>query len=582
MLGLIGFGLLLMCCSMSWSPSVHAQEGGLISPPPRSRPLELPPPPPPALPPMPRRVLPPVPPAGPHTAPRTRVRLQRIIVSGSTVFSPQQIATVTRPYIGREVTSEQLETLRLALTQLYLDHGYINSGAILPDQTVTDGEIRFRIIEGELTEVVIANNRWFRDTYLSQRLRLGIVKPLHLGALQERLQLLQQDERIDRFQAQLRPGVRLGESELHVRVEEALPFTVALEFNNYQSPTVQAERGQLTVAHRNLTGYGDTLGVLVEGASDQNLRLDATYSLPLNPQETTASVHYQHNHSLVTEAPFDQLDLQGHSEIFTLALRHPVYRTLQHEFALTLSGEHLNSETTFFGGAAVPTPGAEDGKATITALRLTAEWTARTLNQVLALRSQFSLGVDLFGATINTVADDPTTPEQDESVVPTGRFFVWLGQAQWVRRLTPHDIQLLFRLDAQVSNDPLFPLEQIAIGGRFSVRGYRENQLVRDNALLISLESRFPLIRRRRWAEFLQIVPFVDFGWGQNRDVFTPSPDALASVGVGVRWAARWTAIVPVRLQFEVFWGQKLVDVSTPGGDLQDKGLHLRFGLSSF
>jgi hemolysin activation/secretion protein len=204
------------------------------------------------------------------------------------------------------------------------------------------------------------------------------------------------------------------------------------------------------------------------------------------------------------------------------------------------------------------------------------------LNQVIALRSQVSLGVDLFGATINTVEDDPTTPEQDESVVPTGRFLVWLGQVQWVRRLTPHDIQLLFRLDAQVSNDPLFPLEQIAIGGRFSVRGYRENQLVRDNALLISLETRIPLVRRRGWAEFIQIVPFVDFGWGQNRDVVTPSPDALASVGVGVRWAARWTAVVPVRLQFEVFWGQPLVDVSTPGGNLQDQGLHLQFGLSSF
>jgi hemolysin activation/secretion protein len=125
-------------------------------------------------------------------------------------------------------------------------------------------------------------------------------------------------------------------------------------------------------------------------------------------------------------------------------------------------------------------------------------------------------------------------------------------------------------------------LEQIAIGGRFSVRGYRENQLVRDNALLISLETRIPLVRRRGWAEFIQIVPFVDFGWGQNRDVVTPSPDALASVGVGVRWAARWTAVVPVRLQFEVFWGQPLVDVSTPGGNLQDQGLQLQFGLTSF
>jgi hemolysin activation/secretion protein len=369
---------------------------------------------------------------------------------------------------------------------------------------------------------------------------------------------------------------------LHLRIDEALPFALALEFNNHHAPAVRAERGQFTVAHRNLTGYGDTLSVLVGGASEHNLWLDASYSLPLNPQDTTASLQYQRDHSLVTEAPFDRLDLQGRSEIFRVSLRHPVYRTLQRELALSLHGEHLSSKTTFFGGAAVPTPGAEDGSATMTALRLTGEWTDRTLNQVIALRSQFSLGVDLFGATINTVADDLTTPEQNESVVPTGRFFAWLGQVQWVRRFTPNDMQLLLRLDAQVSKDPLFPLEQIAIGGRFSVRGYRENQLVRDNAVLLSLESRFPLIRRRRWAEFLQIVPFVDFGWGQNRNVFTPSPNALASVGVGVRWAARWTAVVPIRLQFEVFWGQKLVDVSTAGGNLQDKGLHLQVGLSSF
>ena len=582
MLGMIGFGL-LAGWSLAWSPGVKAQEGGVISPPPRARPLELSPAlPSPALPSPPRRVLPPVPPAERDSVPLTRVRVRRIIVSGSTVFSPQDIAAVTQPYIGREITSEQLESLRLALTQLYLDNGYINSGAILPDQTVTGGEIRFRIIEGELTEVVIANNRWFRDTYLSRRLRLGIVKPLQLSALQERLQILQQDDRITRFQAQLRPGLRLGESALHVRVKEALPVTFAFEFNNYQSPTVRAERGHLTITHRNLTGSGDILSVRVGGASDKNLRLDASYSLPLNPQDTTASVQYQRDHSLVTETPFDRLDLQGRSEIFTLSLRHPVYRTLHREFALALSGEHLSSKTTFFDGAPVPTPGAEDGKSVITALRLTAEWTERTLDQVIALRSQFSLGVDLFGATINTVEDDPTTPEVDESEIPTGQFLVWLGQAQWVRRLTPHNIQLLFRLDAQVSKDPLFPLEQIAIGGRFSVRGYRENQLVRDNALLLSLESRFPLIRRRRWAELLQIVPFVDFGWGQNRDVFTPSPAALASVGVGVRWAARWRTVVPVRLQFEVFWGQKLIEVDTPGGNLQDKGLHLQLGLSSF
>jgi hemolysin activation/secretion protein len=58
------------------------------------------------------------------------------------------------------------------------------------------------------------------------------------------------------------------------------------------------------------------------------------------------------------------------------------------------------------------------------------------------------------------------------------------------------------------------PLEQMAIGGRFSVRGYRENTMVRDHGLIVSLEGRIPLVENRRWAEFVQLVPFVDFGRG--------------------------------------------------------------------
>jgi hemolysin activation/secretion protein len=130
--------------------------------------------------------------------------------------------------------------------------------------------------------------------------------------------------------------------------------------------------------------------------------------------------------------------------------------------------------------------------------------------------------------------------------------------------------------------DPLLPLEQIAIGGRFSVRGYRENELVRDNGLLVSLESHIPLIRNQRWAEVVQVIPFVDFGRGWNRKVPTPEPTMLVSIGLGLRWVAQWQAFVPLRTQFEVFWGYKLQDIETEGDDLQDKGLHLQFVVAAF
>jgi len=135
------------------------------------------------------------------------VFVRQILVTGNTVFSEAELAAVTQDYVNRAVTSEELEALRLALTRLYVNAGYVNSGAILPDQTVTEGIIRLQIIEGTLTQVTVDGTRWFRESYLRKRLVLGLTPPLNINALQERLQLLQQDDRIARLDAELRPGV---------------------------------------------------------------------------------------------------------------------------------------------------------------------------------------------------------------------------------------------------------------------------------------------------------------------------------------------------------------------------------------
>jgi hemolysin activation/secretion protein len=566
-------GLILVILAFL-SIRVDAQEdlrlpGGPPSLPPlpqlEERPLPPQPPPSKVLPPIP---LPPAEQAEPLPLPRVLVR--EIRVSGSTVFSAEELAAVTAPYINRELTAEDLEEIRLALTRFYVERGYVTSGAILPDQTVTEGVITFHMIEGELDRIEITDNKWFQAGYIRRRLALGATPPVNINALQRRLQLLQQDDRIERLNAELRPGVQLGKSELHLRVEDRIPFYVALEFNNHQSPTVGAERGLISVAHRNLTGNGDILSVTYGRSSGLDLQLDASYTLPLTARDTTGTFRYSRNETIVVEGVFADLDIESRSETFELALRHPFYRTLQREFAVELMLARLDSETFFLGDEQGGRTRFFSPQGTDTAVRISQEWLDRTQNQVLAMRSRFSVGVDILGAKVrNSIG-------QDE------HFFVWLGQFQYARRLTDWDLQTILRLDLQLSNDPLLPLEQIAVGGRFSVRGYRENQLVRDNGLIFSIETRVPLVRNKPWADFIHLAPFIDFGHGWNSGVPTPSPTKLASLGVGLRWALTLPVAFPLRSQFEIYWGYPLIDVDTEGGDLQDLGLHLQFVIAAF
>jgi hypothetical protein len=51
-------------------------------------------------------------------------------VIGNTAFSDTEIAEVTAPFKNRTLMTEDLEQLRLALTLLYINKGYLTSGAI--------------------------------------------------------------------------------------------------------------------------------------------------------------------------------------------------------------------------------------------------------------------------------------------------------------------------------------------------------------------------------------------------------------------------------------------------------------------
>jgi hemolysin activation/secretion protein len=377
----LGLSLVLL---MLFCVRAPAQEQFGLFPPSRSQPEEptLPKELPPA--PLTRPQLPPIPPPS-HKAPQAHLWLRQIRIEGNTVFSEQTLSQVAQPYLNRYVTSEDLEDLRQRLTRLYIDAGYVNSGAVLPDQTIIEGRVTFRIIEGALSSITFSGKRWFRDAYLRRRLTLDLAPPLNVNVLQNRIRRLQQDERIRRLDAELRPGIRRGESELHVELAERRPYSVELAFNNYQSPSVGAERGLITLADDNVTGRGDRWYLTFGRSAGLDLQIDTRYTLPLGPRDTSISLRYGRNQSNVIAEEFAFLDIESQSETWELSLRHPVYRDARREFALALSGKRAHSKTSLLGEPTSLSAGVEDGVANVTTLSWTSEWLDQGPNAVLAV-----------------------------------------------------------------------------------------------------------------------------------------------------------------------------------------------------
>jgi hemolysin activation/secretion protein len=492
-------------------------------------------------------------------------------VTGSTVFSDEELRAVTAPYTNRPITAEDLHELRNKLTLLYVNKGYVNSGAVLPDQTVADGIVEYRIVEGRLDQIEVEGNRWFRTGYLRDRLELGAKKPLNVRDLEHELQILQQDERIRRVNAQLGPGTRPGDGVLRVRFEEEPPYRAWFDFSNYEPPSVGAYRSQLRLAHQNLTGNGDTLD-LRAALTDGFEEYEVAYEIPLNRWDTALTARFLYDGSDVIDPPFDDddPDIRSESTTTSLGVNQPVYRSLNSQVELSASLDYRTSETFLLGRrfSFPPLPARDDGKTQITALRLAQSWIFRDLKQVVAMRSQFSIGLDIFGATMH---GSYGCCEE----IPDGEYFAWLGQFQWVRRFDPWGVQLVLRTDLQLAEDPLLSLEQFSIGGHSTVRGYRENELVRDNGVVSSVELRIPLWADRPGRPTLQLAPFFDWGNSWNTDRPELGPETLMSAGVGLRFA------FTRHLEAQIYWGEELRKVpDPPNRDLQDAGVQFQLVLA--
>lgn len=477
---------------------------------------------------------------------------------------PQQLPR-TQQYPPVELSFAQLIEARSAITQLYIDQGYITSGAFIPaEQDITSGVVKIQIAEGSLEDIQIIGTRRLNTNYIRSRLSVAKQTPFNRDRLLEALRILQLNPLIDSLSVELSAGTRFGTNLLLVKVQEARSFQTSFRFDNNRSPSVGSFQRSVLIREGNVFGIGDSASLFYANTDGSN-QVDLNYTIPLTPQNTTLSFNYGYSSSNVIERPFDELDISSNSSDYQVTLSHPVIKTSRQELALGLTASHRQTQT-FLGfentGAFPLTPGADaQGRLKITALRFFQQWTQRSDVSVFALRSQFSLGINALGATIN---------EADEffAAEPDSRFFSWRGQAQWVRSLG-RDSLLVLRGDLQLADRRLVSSEQIALGGQASIRGYRQDAVLADNGAFGSIELRLPILRLNRQQAVLQIIPFVDIGTAWNRSGGSRlDNNFLASTGVGLRYK------ISDRFDARVDWGIPLISVDSGSKTLQDNGLY--------
>ena len=499
-----------------------------------------------------------------------QVVIKEFVFEGNTIFTDAQLSDIAVPYTNTSIAIEKIHELRNKITKLYIEAGYINSGVVVKDQTVADGILTMTVIEGTILKINVNGNPWLRDHYILSRIQKGITSPVNIFELQKPLQLMQQDPLIKTIHAQLIAGVKAGEGILDIEVVEEKPYQLGIIANNYRSPGTGSYFGEVYGSYSNLSGWGETIGGsygLTEGADDFTVH----FSLPLTRRNTVFSASYQESDSTIVTDVFRDLDIDSESEIFNLTLHQPLYHTLHRELSLFVSLDRKKSETFILSRPNSFSEGVENGVSKISVLNFGQEFVDRSADRVIALRSNLGFGVDWLGARYG---GDP----------PDGGFVTWAGQFQILQKLPFWNSQLLVRANGRLADDRVPPLEKYGVGGRYTVRGYRQNELTNDNGFIGGVEFRVPLgkvkvpgISKSADDGEIKLIPFFDYGssWAKNNDEINSK--RIYSVGLGLRWDPGET------ISAEFFWGHQLNNVSSDDDyDLQDDGIHLQISAALF
>lgn len=464
----------------------------------------------------------------------------------------EEIAALLASKTNRTLSTFELLQTKEEINKLLALNGYVNSGVVIPDQKIDDGTLRFEFVQGELTGMDINSN--FRNRYIASR--LDVTSPFNLFALQQSLKALEQDPQINKLDARVSPGAKPGDADLNLDVTTQKTFEVLLEAANDRSPSVGSENGNLLLSARNLTGWGETLQAgtsVTQGLDAQNARIH----VPLTSRGTSVELKYQISDSSVIEEPFDDIDVDSETESISLLFSLPIIRSLTTKLDAHLTFEVRRNETTLLGQPFSFSEGAINGESKVAPVRLAVSYLSQQPDNSLAARFSVSRGTSNFDAS-------------DALGQANGEFTSYLAQVQYSKLLSDRT-HFTLRALAQYASDPLLSVEKFALGGIGSVRGYRQNQVVRDNTYLASAEwhHRFDLPIQ------LSFVLFTDWGSGENHDdAALQGKQDLSSVGVGFA-LANWHGIYA-----NLYLAHGFDDFDRTEHDLQDDGIHFRLGYS--
>ena len=507
-----------------------------------------------------------------------RFEVRQYVVEGNTLLSPGEIERAVAPHRGGERDFGDIQRALEALEAAYRARGYSAVSVQLPEQEVTGGQVRFRVVEARIARVVVEGNQHFSTQNVLAALPGLIAGEVpNARAMSESIQLANENP-AKQADVVLAVGEKEGELDVKVNVTDERPWRGFVTYDNTGNAATGQHRLGVALQHANLFNRDHVATLAYTGAPEKpaGTKVDIWslgYRIPFYQWGDSMEMLYAKS-TIGTPSNSPALGgtigIVGRGSVGAVRWNHLFARSGEYSSRLILALDYRDMKSACVDANGAPVIGVA-GCVDYLVQPVSVTYAGR-LDQPARVLG-YSLGI-----SANTAASDGTSYDLASSNRRAPRSFAVLRGSANLVQVLPADWQLRVNAQVQATQQALVPTEQLGLAGSTAVRGFAERAFASDRGYVAQIEVYAPEL-----APFvglpgsLRVLGFYDLANGSNlnQPFDQVSSFGLSSAGLGARYS--WRRDVSWR--FDLAHVQHAPAISG-GGPMADAKWRAHFGLT--
>ncbi|MGC0917847.1 ShlB/FhaC/HecB family hemolysin secretion/activation protein [Pantoea agglomerans] len=446
--------------------------------------------------------------------------INQISLQQASLITPDTQKRLVAPYINQCLSLDRINQLVRAISEWYVQRGYITSRAFLTEQNLSHGTLNITVLEGKL-EAIHLQGASARQLNMAFPTRAGLI--LNLRDIEQGMEQINR-LRTTPVQIEIIPSSQPGYSIVNLTSTPEFPLTLGLNMDNSGQRSTGIGQLSASLVGNDLLGVADrwfVSGGRSSAFSDwrdaQNFQ--AGVSVPYGYGLLDYSYSWSNYHSRFNANSFDWYS-NGDNISNRLSGSWVLFRNGQIKTGLQLGLNHYVSHNWLNETL------LESSSRKLTSLQIGFNHTQKIAGGVATLNPMLSRGMAWFDAESDKGKSDD---------FPKAEFRKWSVSSSYQRPVT-QKMWWLSSFYAQWSPDRLYGSERLTIGGENSVRGYKEQYLSGDVGGYLRNELNYSLFTLPAIGEVSTTLA-LDGGWLQSdkQDRYAAGTLWGSSLGLGTR-----------------------------------------------